>query len=300
MEYLKGTANASAGAIYLVCRYLTRFGTALTGTEIRSALRPFPEHRVADEEPKDTDLLGSSLKLAAGIGLIHEHANSGWTVDSPIAEGLRAAGDDGIRWFRSELLRRINAEALDALANRGKAADLVLGMAWFLQQDPLKPLGTTYGNGAEASIGKLAHTDGTLVNAVVGSEQWRPFLRWILALGLARNVDVPGAKVVVADASTAIADSLSQLPTSERAKDWLNELQIRLPIFGATALLAALPAPRAGWHDIPPAVSLGLLKLEKRGVIKMESADDGRGVVTVGLGNNPRQVGIITVTGAVA
>lgn len=297
MEYLKGTANASAGAIYLICRHLTRVGTPLAGAEIRAGLRPLPEHRVADDQPKNSDLLASSLKVAAGIGLIQEHAHSGWNVDPAIAQGLKTTCDDEIGWFRSELLHRMNAEAMDALARKEKAADLVLGMAWFLQQDPLKPLGTLFGNGAEASIGQLAHADGTLVKAVENQEQWRSFLRWILALGLARNVDVPGAKVVVADASTAIADSLSQLPTTERADVWLTELRIHLPIFGAKALLAALPAPRAGWHEIPPAVSLGLLKLEKRGALKMESADDGRGVVTVGIGGNARQVGIIRVTG---
>lgn len=300
MEYLKGTANASAGAVHLICRHLAQVGAPLSGNEIRSALRPLPEQRLADEQPKNSDLLASSLKVAAGIGVIREQTNAVWTVDPEIALGLKAAGKDEIAWFRSQLVRRINAEAMSALAKKEKAADLVLGMAWFLQQDPLKPLGTLFGNGAEASIGRLAHTDGTLVKAVETQEQWRSFVRWILALGLARNVDVPGSKVIVADASTAIADSLGQLPASDRAEAWLTELRNQLPIFGAKSLLAALPAPRAGWNEIPLAVSLGLLKLEKRGVLKMEPADDGRGVVTVGIGSSARQVGIITVTRAVA
>jgi hypothetical protein len=173
-------------------------------------------------------------------------------------------------------------------------------MTWMMQQDPLKPLGTVFGNGAEGTIAKLALADGTAVKAVENEEQWRSFLRWIHALGLARTVDAGRTKVVVADASTAIADSLGQLPWSGRAEDWLGQLRSRLPIFGAAALLAELPTPRAGWHEMPPAVSLGLLKLEKRGVIKMESADDGRGVITVGLGGSARQVGIITATGAAA
>src|SRR5690606_11927543 len=111
------------------------------------------------------------------------------------------------------LLRRISAEAMTALNGNEKPADLVLGMAWLLQQDPLEPLGSQFGNGAEKTLGELAHADGTLVHAVDNQEQWRSFQRWIFALGLARNVDVPGTKVVVADASTAIADSLGHLPT---------------------------------------------------------------------------------------
>jgi hypothetical protein len=300
VEYLKGTANASASAVHVICRHLARVGGAVSGAELRHAVRPLPDHRVEDEQAKDTDAFGSSLKVAVGIGMVFEDAGSAMSVDPAIAEGLKAAGGSGTEWFRGELLRRINSESMTALAHNEKAADLVLGITWLLQQDPLKPLGSQFGNGAEKTLGELAHADGTLVRAVDNQEQWRSFQRWIFALGLARNVDVPGAKVVVADASTAIADSLGHLPASERAEDWLAELRRCLPIFGASSLLAALPTPRAGWHDLPPAVSLGLLKLEKRGVLTMESADDGRGVVTVGLGDSARQVGIITVTGAAA
>lgn len=310
MEYLKGTANASAGAVHVICRHLVRAGGSVPGPELRHAVRPLPEHRAEDEHAKDTDAFGNSLKVAVGIGMVLADANSTWSIDPAIAEGLKAAGGSGPEWFRGELLRRINAQSMTALANNEKAADLVLGITWLLQQDPRKPLGSQFGNGAEKTLGELAHADGTLVRAVDNQEQWRSFQRWIFALGLARNVDVPGAtpklrtqartKVVVADASTAIADSLDHLPASARAGDWLAELRRCLPIFGASSLLAALPTPRAGWHDIPPAVSLGLLKLEKRGVLTMESADDGRGVVTVGLGDSVRQVGIITVTRAAA
>lgn len=300
MEYLKGTANASAGAVHVICRHLTRLGRPVSGAELRHGVRPLPEHRAEDEHHKGTDSLGSSLKVASGIGVVAEDANSEWSVDPAIAEGLKAAGDGDTKWFRAELLRRINSEAMTALDGTEKPADLVLGMTWLLQQNPLKPLGSQFGDGAEKALGELAHPDGTLVHAVDTREQWRAFQRWAFALGLARNVDVPGTKVVVADASTAIADSIPHLPAIERAEDWLVELRRRLPIFGASSLLAALPTPRAGWPDIPPAVSLGLLKLERRGVLTMESADDGRGVVTVGLSGSMRQVGIIKVTGAAA
>lgn len=300
MEYLKGIANASAGAVHLICRHLSRVGGPVPGDDLRRAVRPLPDHRAYDEQAKDTDALASSLQVAVGIGMVLEAADSAWAVDPVIAGGLEAAGDRGTEWFRGELLRRINAEAMMALARREKAADLVLGMAWLLQQDPLNPLGSNFGSDAEKTLGALAHADGTLVHAVENQEQWRSFRRWIFALGLARNVEVSGTKVVVADASTAIADSLGNLPAGGRAESWLAELRRHLPIFGASSLLAALPTPRMGWHEIPPAVSLGLLKLEKRGVLRMESADDGRGVVTVGFGKTMRQVGIIETTGVAA
>jgi hypothetical protein len=301
VEYLKGTANASAGAVQVICCNLARVSGPVLATALREAVRPLPEHRTEDQQAKDTDAFGSSLKVAVGIGLVQADSDSAWSLDPAIAEGLKAAGRNGTgSWFRAELLRRINAEAMASLSNQKKAADLVLGMTWLLQQDVLKPLGSPFANGAEKTIAELALADGTLVHAVDTQEQWRSFLRWIFALGLARNVDVPGARVVVADASTAIADALGQLPATERAADWLAELRRHLPIFGERSLLAALPTPRAGWHDIPPAVSLGLLKLEKRGVLAMEPADDGRGVVTIGLRGAVRQVGVIRQTGAAA
>lgn len=300
MEYLKGNATASVAAVKVICRHLAHAERAVSAAELRSALRPLPEQRTEDEQTKATDALATSLRVAAGVGAVREEAGSTWSVDPVIAEGFKKAGNDDTAWFRAELLRRINREAMKALSDKAKVADLVLSITWMLQQDPLKPLGTAFGNGAEGTIAKLAHADGTAVKAVENEEQWRSFLRWVHALGLARTADVGRTKVVVADASTAIEDSLGQLPESARAEDWLAQLRGQLPVFGAAALLAELPVPRSGWYDIPPAVSLGLLKLEKRGVLKMESADDGRGVVTVGLGGSARQVGIITVKEAVA
>ena len=300
MDYLKGNLPASAGALYVICRHLSKVGAACTTADLRSALRPLKEHRSGDDQAKSTDTLATSLKIGEGIGLLIETGDGGWAVDPAIAVVMTDPKTDVGAWFRAELLRRVNAEAMAALVKNEKPADLVLGMAWFMQQNPMKPLGTPFGGGAEASIGSLAKKDGTLVKAVENQEQWRGFLRWSIALGLARNVDVPGTKVIIADASTAIADQFPVLPRSGRAEAWLGELRKQLPIFGSSTLLNALPEPRAGWAEIAPAVSLGLLKLERAGALKMESADDGRGVVALGIGGNVRQVGIIAVTGAPA
>jgi hypothetical protein len=299
MDYLKGNVTASAGALYVICRYLSKIGTACTTGELRSVLRPLQEHRSDDDQAKSTDALATSLKVGQGLGLLTEEG-AGWAVDPPVALQFSDSIPDATAWFRGELLRRISAEAMASLENEEKPADLVLAMAWFMQQNPMKPLGAAFGGGAEAGIGSLAHKDGTLVKAVENQEQWRGFLRWSIALGLARNVEAPGTKVIVADASTAISDQFPVLPPSGRAEDWLGDLRTQLPILGSSALLGSLPEPRSGWDEIPPAVALGLLKLEKAGAMRMESADDGLGVVTVGIGGNARQVGIITVSGVAA
>ena len=272
----------------------------MSSEDLRAGLRPLHEQQASDRGgDRNTDALATSLKVGQGIGALTEQAGVGWTVDPAIAAGLTAAVD-GWAWFRGDLLSRINSDAVAAIGKGEKPSDLVLGMTWFLQQDALSPLGTAFGQGAEKTIAELQYDDGKAVKAVETAEQWRAFLRWSIALGLARNVDAPGAKVVVADASTAIADQFPVLPASDRAEDWLAQLVTRLPILGAPSVLGALPKPRAGWADLAPALALGLLKLEKAGAITMAGADDGRGIVAVGLGGKTRQVGIITVTGAAA
>ena len=47
--------------------------------------------------------------------------------------------------------------------------------------------------------------------------------------------------------------------------------------------------------DLPPAVVLGLLKLEKAGVLNLHASDDAADIVSVALGSSARQVGRITV-----
>jgi hypothetical protein len=294
VDYLKGTATASATALFVLCRHLSKVDEARTKDELRAALQPLRSGRSdhADEPGGTGDALESSLKIGAGIGVLQEGARgSGWIVDPALHDSLQDASIDGWAWFRAELLRRINQNAMATIADKEQAPDLVLGMAWFLQQNPLTPLGTAWNGGAEEALEALN------LRAVVGTAQWRAFLRWSIALGLARNVEAGRVKVCVADASTAIADQFPALPVSGRAQDWLGLLTKQLPIFGSPELLAALPQRRVPWLALPPAVSLGLLKLEKAGAIKMEPADDGRGIVAIGLGANSRQVGIITVTG---
>lgn len=299
MEYLRGNATASASAVFVICRHLNKVGGACPPADLRNALQPLQSHRDEDDPKKAaSDGLAASLKVGQGIGLVKETA-SGWTLDPATATGLTAAEGDGWSWFRAHLLSRINAEAMASLTKE-KPADLVLGLAWFLQQNPMKPFGTAWGTGAETSFKSLVHKDGSEVKAVETPEQWRSFMRWAIALGLARSVETGDKKVFIGDASTAIAGQFASLPSSGRAEEWLAQLAEQLPIFGSRTLLETLPEPRSGWADIAPAVTLGLLKLEKAGALKMGSADDGRGVVAIGLGTNLRQIGRITITGAAA
>lgn len=288
MDYLRGNATASATALFVICRHLSKIDGSQTQNELRDDLQPLRSQRSGDG-----DVLQTSLEIGSGLGIIRGGSGSaGWSVDPTIRVRLVDTSIDQWSWFRGELLYRINQQAMAAITGKERVPDLVLGIAWFLQQNPLTPFGTPWNGGAEAAAEELG------LKAVERSEQWRPFLRWSLALGLARNVDTGRTKVSIPDASTAIADQFPWLPDSGRAHEWLGLLRKRLPIFGAPELLAELPQRRIPWQEVPPAVSLGLLKLEKAGAIALRSSDDAADIVTVGLGASSRQVGTITVTGA--
>ena len=73
-------------------------------------------------------------------------------------------------------------------------------------------------------------------------------------------------------------------------------LRERLPILGASSLTDRLPQGR-DWDQVPPAVVLGLLKLEKMGALVLEPSDDASDIVSIGLGEEHRQIGRVKVGG---
>lgn len=291
MEYLRGNATASATGLFVICRHLSGMGSGQTVEALRRNLQPLRSG------PAGTgDVVKSSLDVGAELGVLKgAPGGAGWIVDPVVAARLSTNSDQRWPWFRAELLRRISQQAVHALAGKEAPSDLAMGMTWFLQLDPLKPLPQAFGEGAEDELKSLR------LKAIERSEQWRPFRRWAIALGLAREIGLGRSSGwVVPDASTAIADQLTDLPRTARAQQWLAALTKQVPVFGPSDLLRGLPEHRGGWSDLPPGVALGLLKLEKAGMIRMEASDDASDIVTVGLGGNARQVGTITVLEATA
>jgi hypothetical protein len=285
VEYLRGNATASATGLFVICRYLSRIDGGQTEAVLRRDLQP-----LRAKPTGGGDVVRSSLDIGTGLRVLQAGPRARLTVDPVVAVRLATPSDRDWEWFRAELLRRISQQAASAVASKAVPSDLAVGMTWFLQLDPLKPLAQSWGDGAEQAL------TGLRLKAIERSEQWRPFRRWVGALGLAREVRVGrGSGWVVPDASSAIADQLADLPQEARAQKWLAALTSKVPVLGASALLSTLPARPNGWSEVPPSVALGLLKLEKSGVIRMGASDDASDIVTVGLGGNTRQVGTITV-----
>lgn len=290
MEYLRGNAPASAPGLFVVCRYLSRADEGQSEPALRKALQVL---RSPDAQSETAAVLKASLVVGAGVGvIIQDKATSTWIADPRLVREM-ATADDPWPWFQGELLHRMTQHALVELENKREAPDLILGLTWFLQISPLTPLQSKWGAGPEDMTSKIG------LAALSSPEQWRSFQRWAIALGLARHSDHGGAKVLIPDASSAIAAQLPHLPDAGRARDWLAALQNRLPVLGSRPLLDQLPGVGQDWSSLPPSVALGLLKLERAGVLSLESSDDADDVLAVGLGGDTRQIGRITMGGSV-
>lgn len=286
MDYLRGNATASAVGLFVICSYLSGYPDGRTESEVVDALQVL--RRPARSSDESGPVLGASLKIGQGLGIITNPGGTApLTVEPNLVTELQDA-EDPWPWFRGQLLQRIAEHGVQQLVATGTAPDLVLGLTWLLQRNPLTPFPTAWTGGTEPLVRALGF------EAVANSEQWRPFQRWALALGLARRSDLGGAKVLVPDASTAIADQRSQLPPASAATDWLAALRRRVPVLGDRTLLAALPQGGPHWKELPPGVVLGLLKLEKEGLLRLEPSDDAAEVIALGLGATSRQVGRIS------
>lgn len=287
MDYLRGNATANASGIYVICRYLSGFEDGMPEAELKSSLSLL---RAADETTAEqgSALLDSSLTVAREVGLLNRvEKSSRLVVDSNLAERLSA--DSTWSWFRGELLDRMVRHALDSVTNGGKVPDLILGLTWFMQLSPLKPLLLDWNAGPFSLVRQYG------VQEVISTvEQWRAFQRWAVALGFGRRFDQPNARVLIPDASTAVSDRLDELPIAATARDWHAALLRRLPILGEPTMTDHLPTASGGWSNLPPGLVLGLLKLERQGVLKLEPSDDSSDVVAIGLGSSVRQIGRVS------
>lgn len=282
LNFLRTNATASATGLFVICRHLTRYDEGRHEDDLHRALQ------LLRTNPSATDVaavLSASLAIGGGLAVLRK-AGPCWHVDDDIAVLIRKESGAWPR-FRGELLHRISNLGAN-MSDQGAAPDLVRGLTWLMQLSPLSPIETNWARGPEPQVTSLA------LDAVERSEQWRPFTRWAVALGLARIADSATPKVLLPDATTAIEDQLTALPQAASARDWLTALRTRLAILGAPSLTSQLPRGPE-WDELPPAVVLGLLKLEKSGRVILEASDDAATVVPVGLGSAKRQVGIIKV-----
>lgn len=285
MDFLRGNATASPVGLFVICRFLSGQKQGFLESELARALQ---ELRRSDSDDS-SGVLTASLAVGRGLGLLERDGRPArWRLSSAGAGHLK---DKLADWtaFRAELAHQVATGVLAEEEYRQGPPDLVMGLTWFLQSDPLDPPSMEWTVGTEARARKIG------LQALDTVEQWRAFQRWAVALGMARRSGrAASLSRLIPDASTAIADQFGSLPRDAGAREWLAALRARVPVFGDSETLKFLPKGPE-WETLPGGVALGLLKLEKSGMLSLKSSDDASDVIVVGLGDVQRQVGRIAV-----
>lgn len=275
MKYLANTAQASVAILYPVCRWLSSRNSAAYGI-IKDALRP--EHLISGED----DALVAALRMGRDIGLFERLGNartSDQAADWTLREQIRSQSDewyaDPVK-FRTIVRRALLAKAVDDISEGVTPSDVAVGLAWLLAQDPVRPLARNYGAGPERAL-NLQQLD----SYIKGTSQWRPFLRWAVALGCAELSQAGGQRLVLPDPTAALAEELPSIsPAGLPAKEFFAAVAGRLPVLDSGLISDFMRAERAECADprgdamVGPTFSLALRRLEGRGIIHLRREAD--------------------------
>jgi hypothetical protein len=275
MKYLAGTAQASVAILYPVCRWLSHRDRA-SFSDINAALRP--AHLVGGEP----DALLASLRVGRDIGLL-DRSGSTRTSDQiaewALQEPARSQRDE---WyaeparFRVLTRRALLAKAVDDIAASETPSDVAVGLAWLLAQDPVRPLPQAYRDGPEGAL-----NDQNMRPYITGPDQWRPFLRWAVALGCAEYSQIGSRRLILLDPTAALAEELPPIPRAGISARAFYEAVIKeLPVLDGGRISDFMREKRGEFADprgdamVGPAFSLALRRLQGQGVIDLHREAD--------------------------
>jgi hypothetical protein len=138
VDYLRGNATASATGLFVICRHLAEYPKGRKDDELRRALQLL--RGGSGEADEGGAMLTATLAVGDGLSVLSKDSStSTWTVEESVAELTRGSEGSWVA-FRGELLRRIVSQGVTSASNDGKTPDLVLGLTWFMQQNPLRPV----------------------------------------------------------------------------------------------------------------------------------------------------------------
>ena len=275
MKYLAGTAQASVAILYPVCRWLSQRDRT-PFSDMNAALRP--AHLVGGE----ADALLASLRVGRDIGLLDRFGNtrtSDETADWALQEPVRSQRDE---WYADParfhiLVRRaLLAKAVDDIAEGQTPSDVAVGLAWLLAQDPVYPLAQAYRDGPEGALNSQ-----NMLPYIAGPDQWRPFLRWAVALGCAEYSQVGSRRLILLDPTAALAEELPPIPhAGVSARAFYEALTRELPVLDGGRISDFMREKRGETADprgdamVGPAFSLALRRLQGQGVIDLHREAD--------------------------
>jgi hypothetical protein len=272
MKYLTGTETQSNVAIlWIVARYLS-FNGKTAYEQLSATLRP----------PSLVSSSEGALVATLSVGRHLDILTSTGSTSTEMWELGPLLADDDNAWFHDRLVFR--ALVRDAMLQRAvrdiaageEAADIPLGLAWLLSRDPMDPLSLVWGDGTETAV-----KEADLLDVLSGSTPWNAFRRWARALGLVVTVTRGGTgkQALVPDPTAAIEECLRDMPVEQAARDFVDSLAALLPVIDSGAVATALQKrgvayTARGDATLGPAVAYGLLRLERRGRLRLEQAHD--------------------------
>jgi hypothetical protein len=275
MKYLAGTAQASVAILYPICRWLACRDQAAYDA-MDAALRP--AHVVGGE----ADALLASLRVGRDIGLLDRSGSRRTTdqaADWALQEQARSQRDgwyaDPVR-FRVLVRRALLAKAVDDITAGETPSDVAVGLAWLLALDPVRPLSWAYSDGPERAL-----NDQNMRSYIAGPDQWRPFLRWAVALGCAEFSQVGNRRLILLDPTAAVAEELPPIPRAGvLARVFYAAVTKELPVLDGGRISDFMREKRGEFADcrgdamVGPAFSLALQRLQGQGVIDLHQEGD--------------------------
>ena len=291
MKYLSRATQANVAIMLVVTRWLHANGPA-SYDDLAAAIRP------SALVPQADNALRATLEVAAHIGLLGVlKADDEWAVVE--RDGLTDA------LVRHELFRALVRRALlgravlDVEAGE-EPSDVAIGLSWLCTLDPSRPLPWGWDDGVEA----IAQNVG-FIKIIANKTQWTPFRRWATALGFA-TASTPGTPPstplhrLIPDPTTAIADCLTQMPSSLSASDFVRTLSTQLPVLASGVLERALQesgvrCEARGEATLAPAVGRALERLQRRGAVTLHKIDDARQRVSYRVAGQMRTFDLISI-----
>lgn len=303
VDYLKQHMLASVPALLVISRYLSTLPSGVEENELQRVLRPeaMADRRSVSSAGDDaSNVLTSSLSVGEDLGLFDsERSGRGrrlWGLRDNIRNQVRRFPSADSRSFRSLVLQRLSARALEEVRAENQPSDVALALTWVLRRDPLEPLSMNWDKGPEA-----AFENAGMRNAVANAEQWRSFQRWARSLGIATVAQVSRQEAyLLVDPTRALIDVLGRLPRQERAEQWFDQLHEVLPVLGHPALISALPQGSARVQGISASLALATQKLKRRGMLDLASSADASAAAVLRIGDQIWRIGQVGVAEVVA
>jgi hypothetical protein len=266
MNYLSGEeTQANVAILWVVSRWLNRVG-ASSFRDLATALRPPSVVKGAE------NALLASLLVGRHIRILQAESN-----DGPWSLGARLESDaiDDHRRFRKAVREAVLHQAVEDAQQGRTPADVALGLTWLGSLDPMVPPAYGWNEGTELAVYRAG-----LGGVIKNSSQWGAFRRWATSLGMAvANNPRGGVQVLVPDLTTAVLETLPDLPVRSTAPAFLEGLAGKLPTVdtGALQRTAAdigLTYAARGESTIGPCLAHALRRLHRRGKLSLEKAGD--------------------------